>query len=110
MAMTPKRLYVGQPTTSAGVNYLVGGSVNQAIVKNIILCNTTGTDAVIHLHIVPTSGSPSTSNKVLSSYVVKANESIILDLSATLERGDSIQSLQTTNGAITLFISGVEVS
>lgn len=109
MPNKPKRIYTNQPGTTLSTFYTVPAAT-QAIVKNLLLCNTTGTDATITLHFVPSGGSAGTTNKVISTYTVKANDTVIIDLSGVLEAGDTIQGLQGTANAITAYISGVEVS
>lgn len=109
MANTPKRLYTNQPGVSVSTLYTVPASTS-TIIKNIFLCNTTGTDANVTLYFVPSGGTAGNTNKVISSYTVSANDSVVIDLSSVLETGDTVQGVQGTSGAITAYISGVEVS
>ena len=105
---TPKRFYINQPTTSATTLYTVTAGASQ-IVKNILLNNTTASDATITLNIVPTGGSASTTNRLLSTYTVKANDTVAIDCSIVMNSTDFVSGLQGTSGAITVIISGVEV-
>lgn len=109
MAAIPKRLYIGQPSTSLGTLYTVPANT-KTIVKQIILSNTTGTDATVTLHFVPNGQTAGNENKIFSTLTVTANNTGIFDLSAVLEAGDTIQAVQGTANAITIHISGVEVS
>ncbi|ADU95281.1 hypothetical protein [Geobacillus sp. Y412MC52] len=109
MATTPKRLYIGQPGTTIGALYQVPATY-KTIVKNIILCNTTGTDAKIDIYFVPSGNGASAANKVISQYTVSANDTAVINLSAVLGSGDVISAAQVTANAITVYISGVEVS
>ncbi|MGC4378243.1 hypothetical protein WD019_15145 [Fictibacillus sp. Mic-4] len=109
MPNTPKRLYIGQPGTAASTLYTVPANT-KSIVKNVVLTNTTGADATITLHFVPSGGTAGAANKVISSYTVSANDTVVIDLSAVLEAGDTIQGLQGTASAVTVYLSGVEVA
>jgi len=82
----------------------------RAIVRNIVLANTTAADAKVTVHFVPSGGAPGNGNKVIADYTVWANDTVVVDLSAVLEEGDSIQAVQATAGAVTVYVSGVEVS
>lgn len=106
MAYVPKRLYLGQPGTSMTTLYTVNGKV---IVRNIVLTNTASTDSRISIHFVPSGQSPDNSNKIVSDYAVQAGDTVVIDLRAVLETGDTIQAVQATAGAVTAYISGVEV-
>lgn len=108
MPYTPKRLYVGQPGTTVGTLYTVPSGY-KTIVKNIVLANTTSTDAKITMHFVPSGNSAGNANKVVADYPVSANNTVVIDLSAVLEAGDTIQAVQATAGAVTVYVSGVEV-
>lgn len=109
MANTPKRLYTGQPATTIQTLYTVPAST-KTIVKNIVLANTTVTDATVDIHLVPNGGTAGATNKIVPTYLVPANNTVVIDFSAALDTaGDTIQALQGTSGAITVYISGVEV-
>lgn len=105
---TPKKMYVGQPGTSAGTLYTTPASTT-AIVKNILMCNTTASDATVTISFVASGGSANASNRIFSTYTISANKTDTLDCSAVLSTGDFISALQGTSSAITLHISGVEV-
>lgn len=109
MPHIPKRLYIGQPGTSLSTLYTVPDGY-KVIIKNIMLINTTSTDAKITIYFVPSGDSANNTNMIISDYAVIANDTVVIDLSAVLESGDTIQAIQTTSGAVTVYVSGVEVS
>jgi hypothetical protein len=109
MAYTPKRLYIGQPGTAISTLYTVPAST-KTIVKNITLTNTTASDATVTVNFVPSGGIAGVANRIISTHTVTANNTTIIDLSAVLETGDTIQALQGTANAVTVYISGVEVA
>jgi ATP-dependent Zn protease len=102
-----KSLYKGQPGTALGT--LVGGQTVKYHINSLILHNTTTTDAVIKLNIVPSAGTAGVTNQLLD-YTVTAKNTVILNNVDTLEVGATIQGLQVTASAITAHISGLEVS
>ncbi len=109
MAYTPKKLYTGQPTTSATTLYTAPAATT-TIVKNILICNTTGSDATVTINFVPSAGSASVSNRIISALTVSGNNTVVVECSGILATGDFISALQNTSSAITLHITGVEVA
>jgi hypothetical protein len=102
-----KRLYTGQPGTALGT--LVAAQTVKYWVKSIVLHNTTTTDATVKLNLVPSGGTAGVPNQLVD-HTVKAKDTVILNDVETLEVGDTIQGLQGTASAVTVHISGVEVS
>jgi hypothetical protein len=101
MAVIAKKIYIGTPSTTSATIYTVP-TAKTTIIKNIVLCNTTATNAIISL----TMGT----KDIIKNYSVSANDTVTIDLSLVLDATDTITSIQTTTNAINLFISGVEVS
>lgn len=109
MPYTPKKLYTGQPGTTATTLYTAPASTS-TIVKNILICNTTASAATITLSFVASGGSAGATNRIMSALEVTANNTVAFDLSGVLATGDFISALQGTSGALTLHITGVEVT
>lgn len=105
---TPKKLYTGQPGTSATTLYTAPASTT-TIVKNIIVCNTTSSAATLTLSLVASGGSAGATNRIMSALEVTGNNTVAFDLSGVLATGDFISALQGTSSALTLHITGVEV-
>lgn len=105
---TPKKLYVGQPGTTAGTLYTAPASTT-TILKNILMNNVTSTDATVTINLVPSGSSAATTNRIFTAYTVKANDTVAVDVSTVMSTGDFISALQGTSAAITIYISGVEV-
>ena len=105
---TPKKLYTGQPGTSASTIYTAPASTT-TIIKNILICNTTTSAATVTLNLVASAGSAAASNRILSTYNVNASDTVAIDLSGVLATGDFISAVQGTSSALTLHITGVEV-
>ncbi len=110
MAYTPKVLYPSNtPATGGGVLYTVP-TATSAIVKNIVMTNVTSSEAKITLSVVPSGGSPSTSNRILSEFAVPPNGISTLDMSLVMSAGSFLHGANQTSGAIVVAISGVEVA
>lgn len=104
-ALSPIKIYQGQPGTTSTLLHTVA-SGKKTIVKNILLCNTTSNDATMTVYF----GAATAANQMMNAYTVKANDTVLVELSAVLDAADVIRALQGTSGAITMHISGVEVT
>jgi hypothetical protein len=77
------------------------------ILKSIVMTNTTGTAATVTIGINGTAAA----NQIVPAVSVGANDTKIVDgVNIILNTGDTLQALQGTASAITLTISGAEVS
>lgn len=108
MATTPMKLWQGQPSTAAATEYTVPASTT-AIIKNIVLCNTTATAATVTLYMVTSGGTPGVANAIVYSYNVNPNDTIVIDGSFVMGAGDFLAAVQATASAITVTVSGVQV-
>lgn len=105
---TPKKLFNNVVSTNIETLYTVPtGKVT--IVKNIILSNTTENMSTITIHLVNNGEFPANANKFIPDYQVNPKDVVVIDISAVLEEGDTIQGMQITEGAVNAYISGVEV-
>jgi hypothetical protein len=100
MAVTPKRLYKGTPTTTVATAYTVPASTT-TIVKNIILTNTTSSDAKVSVLLGGVS--------IVEQVTISAYSTSTIDLSAVLNGAEIIEVWQGTASACRMYISGVEV-
>jgi hypothetical protein len=104
-ALVPVKLYQGQPGTASTLLHTVS-SGKKTIVKNVLICNTTSTAANLSLYF----GTATASNQMLNAYNVRANDTVLIEMSGVLDAGDVIRALQGTSGALTIHVSGVEVT
>ena len=110
---SPRRMYIGQPGTGGSTLYTAPAYDSNvttpsatAVVKEIILCNTTGLAATITLGI----NGVAAANQFIGTLTIAANDfKVISSLDTMLSAADTIQGLQGTANAITVTISGVEV-
>lgn len=106
MAVTEERLYgPAQPGTSTGVLYTVPGATT-AVVKQILVANTTAGAATITIGINGTADA----DVILSEVSIAANETYTLDTSIPLAAAETIDGLQGTSGALTVTIVGYEIT
>ena len=106
--LTPKSFYIG--TSSAGANvYTTANTVGDySIIKNINLCNTTGSNAVCSIHILVGADSPAANNKILSNVNVLSNNVVFYNTSVVIPANSKLYVDQVTANAITFTVSGVE--
>lgn len=105
--MSAKLFYQGSPSTSASTVYTVPEG-KTSVIKEIVVCNTTASDADVTLSVVPKEGAAGTANRLLAGKKVPANDLIVLALSTVMTASDFISVQQGTNGALTVTISGIE--
>lgn len=105
---TPKKMYVGQPGTSDTLLYTApaGG----AIVKSLIVTNTTGTAATISIAWPAGASGVDAAEDLLAAKSVPANDYIQMEMSQVLANGETVRALQGTGSALTVHLSGLEIS
>ena len=111
MAFTEKRLAgPAALTANTETNLYVcpTAQTTTTIIKQIVVCNTSGSTSSFSLSLVSSGGAtPSTGNRLFSGLSVAANETIFLDVSQVMTSGDYISCLSSISG-VTVTISGVE--
>lgn len=110
MAYTPIILYPTNFPTAGGVTMYTVPESSSVIVKNVVLTNTTPQEAAVNVSIVPSGGSVSASNRILSGFSVPANGVSTLDLSIVMPAGSSLHGTNLTADAVAVTISGVQIS
>ena len=91
-------------TTSAATALYTVPTGYTAIVKQIVVTNTTGTAATFTMYI----GAASAGNALFSGTSVAANDTVIINLSQVLGTDEILRALSGTNAALNLTVSGVE--
>lgn len=95
---TPTTLYTAPNVSGAG-----------AILKELLVCNTTANDGTFSAYKVATGGSPTTSNAIVSTLLVKAGDTFVFSSSTVLGQNETIRVISLTTGAdLTFTASGVE--
>ncbi len=110
MAYIPTVLYPSGTPADTGTTLYTVPAATSAIIKNIVMTNTTGNEATLNLHVVPSGGLAQSSNRILSTYPVPANGVAVLDCSIVMPTASFLYGLNATPGAVVLTVSGVEIT
>jgi hypothetical protein len=107
MAEVYKKLYQGQPGTSAAIVYTAPSTAGSSvIIKHIRAVNSTETAASIGLFHDGTAAG----NRILPNVPLGPGETLIDDSLYTLEPSDTLAAIASVATTITLTIYGIEVS
>lgn len=111
MAVSLKRFVGGSQLTTSAAIYYTADNI-KARIDNIALTNTTAGAVTATVHLVPSGGSASASNCVLSARSIAAGETYIVPgaIGQTLDAGGTLQALASAGTAISLVASGIESS
>ena len=115
MAFTQKRL-AGALTsgatqlTTGGTNIYTPTSGVTAIVKQILLCNTTTTAKTVSIYILPTSASVGDAFAIFKDVSLDGKETLILNTSVVLTNsaGDRLHMLASVDTSVTATVFGIE--
>lgn len=105
MTDTYKVLSQSQIPAAAAAQYTVPGAT-QAIVRSIVLVNTTGAPVTVSLFV---NGSAA-ANKILDTYSIPANTRVELNAVMTLAATNTIQAVASSAAAVTMSVFGLEIS
>lgn len=109
-----KRFVEGSQLTTGAVAYYTAQNVAgvKSLIKKATVCNTTASAATVTVYLVPSGGSPAAANTIVSARPVAAGQTLELYEveNQVLEAGDTLQALASAGTAITLAVSGVELS
>lgn len=107
MALLPKRLAQFVATTSEATYYTVGAGL-QALIKQILVANTSGGVVTLGLSIVPSGGTGGNANRILPNISVQPNQIVPFNLTQSMAAGDKISAIASANTAVTVTVSGME--
>ena len=108
VATTPKRLAQALATTSYVTYYTGVGS--HAILKDLLICNNTGSAATFYLDIVKSGGSLGTNTEVINNYSIAARATIQFRMSTVIDLNDTVRVKSDTISALSFTLSGLEVA
>ena len=111
MATVPKCFVEGKQLPSSNDTHYISTSV-RSIIDKCTVCNTTGSVATLTLDIVVAAGSAGVTQRIISARSIAAGETYNCSemVGHILNPGDSIQGLSGTASALTIRISGREIS
>lgn len=104
---TPTRLGQATPSTSYGTVYTVPVA-KSCIVKEVVVCNTTGSVVVFDMSFVASGGSAGTANNVCSQHQIAPYATVVYTFAQVLAAGGFIAARSNTALALTVTASGVE--
>lgn len=81
-----------------------------SIIKEMILCNTSATNASVTVYFVASGDTPAVKNTILSSSPLLAGETQIISFSTFLNAGMSVQIQCDVADVVGVTMSGVEMS
>ncbi len=106
---TPKAIYVGALAGAVATLYTASTS-GGAIVKEIVLCNTSSLTRTVTLYVVPSGGSSDATNEFLAQQVIDPNGTLVLALSTVMAIGDTIRGFADLANVVSLRVSGMELA
>jgi len=108
--LVPKRFYIGPVGNGSNVYTLTSNVGSYAIVKSIVITNTTmgSTVGSVSVNLIPSGDTSSSNNAVLYSVDVPVGDVVTSDAILVMEPGDSISSIGYANSECTISIYGVE--
>lgn len=109
MAIQPFSVDGAQIANSA-TTYLTADTGTWVRIDACALCNDSGGNETVTMHIVPSGGSAASSNKILDAYTVADGETYTPPgiIGQWLEPGATLQALASTAASVTLIVSGVK--
>ena len=119
MPISQKRLAgPTQLTTSSTVQYTTPLSTT-SIVKQIVMCNTTGSARTITIRLKPAGVAEANTHDFMSSFNINANETVSLSCSIVLtnngstanaSNSDQLIAFASANSAVNVMFMGIEES
>lgn len=107
----PKRL-AGPVAVSTVIStiYTAPSTIAKAVIMFVMAANTTAVSKFLTMHIVPSAGSPASSNIILPAVEIKPKLPFAQgDLLIPLEPGDSVAVIADVAG-INIIVAGTEIS
>jgi hypothetical protein len=107
----PKSIPALQLTTSAQAAYSAPSGTTSTV-NNLSLTNTSASPVSVTLYRVPSAGSPSASNTLLSAFSLSAGQTYVPPqaIGLQLDQGMSLQALASAASAVTLMGGVYETS
>lgn len=112
MHRTPARFVDGSLLTTSAATYYTAPANTVATIAACTLTNSSGASVSATVYLVPSGGSASGANMVLSARTLTAGESLNVAgaIGQNLPAGGTLQALASSGGAISLVASGYETT
>ena len=113
MAMSQKKLHSSLQLTQTAAGtpgvYVVPAATS-TIVKQIVLCNTTASNATVDIHLVACGGTAGVVNALIYNMAVDAQSTMFVNVAAVMGVGDFISAKANVAAAVTMHTFGIEES
>ena len=106
---TAKQLGQIQPGTSYTTVYTAPGATS-CIIKEVVVCNTSGSAVVFDLSFVASGGTAGVTNNVCSQHQIGAYATVSYVFSQVIATGGFVSARANTAAALTVTASGVEIT
>lgn len=112
MAITPKKLVAAQQLTNINATYYTTPNTVTTILDKMTLTNTSANAVSVTIDLVDAAGVAAASERMISARTIAPGETYTCpEISGQiLYHGDTIQGLASASSAITIRVSGREVS
>jgi hypothetical protein len=80
------------------------------VVKQLLFTNVTGSAVTVDANLVPSGGSVTASNRIISSLSVGANSNIIFSVDLPMAVGETLTAKASSVTSVNLVISGIVIS
>jgi len=109
MTYTPTRFDQREAPISETTVYTVPASA-EAILREVVIANHTATDRHIAVSVVPSGDTAGTDNRIIPQSDITADSMFRFEFSTVMETSDFISIIGETANALTVTISGVEIT
>lgn len=110
MAVTQKRLAFTPVDATEEVIYTVP-SATTTIIKQIILCNTSGSAVTVNISVTNSGASSTTAaNRIFNSFSVSSNETTLAAMSLVMEAGEKLWANASSDDVVNAIVVGIEES
>lgn len=109
MPLRPKRLSQHVAGTAETTRYTATG-ITYAILKEVVIVNTTAGAVAFDLSLVISGGTASDANRLIRNASIDPYTTVIFKFSQVLEPGDFISTKAGVATALTVNISGAEIT
>jgi hypothetical protein len=95
-------------TDSQVITAVPSGEVR--VVKQLLFTNVTGSAVTVDANLVPSGGSVTAANRIISSLSVGANSNIIFSVDLPMAVGETLTAKASSVTSVNLVISGIVIS
>lgn len=95
--------------TASAATYVTAAGVSKVVIKSAVFTNTDTVARTITVHRVPSAGSASAGNMVISAFSLSAGQAYVAPELANmvLNAGETLQALASTAAVVNINVSGL---